>query len=493
MGRVTDSSGAVVPKAAITVTNMSTGTAIKAEAADNGNYTVPFLFPGTYRVAVQVPGFKAFVREGIRVQVQDRIVIDVELQPGAVAETVLVKAEAPLLETGTASVGQVVEQVKIINLPLNGRNPYLVARIAPGIVPTDNRSFARPFDNGATSSVSMGGNPTRSNDVLLDGIPNVDVTNQIAFIPSVEAVQELKVQTNTYDAEFGRAAGGVINVTVKSGTNQFHGSLHEFWRNDILEANNFFNNRVGAGKPVQRFNMFGANAGGPLIIPRIYNGRNRTFLFGSWESIRQSDPTSLVDTVPTREQRTGDFSRTLDGRGRPLPIFDPFTTRANPDRPGSFLRSAFAGNVIPRERMDPVALKILDMFGQPNQPGLPFSEEDNFFWSGSSPDDYDAFITRLDHNFTERQRLFLRLSASRRPRLGDDDIFGTLATQSRFLNRISRGAALDYVNTLGPRLLLNVRYGLVRFGNITEYLPRDFQLTSVGFPAALSRQVLEQQ
>src|SRR5574341_598986 len=154
----------------------------------------------------------------------------------------------------------------------------------------------------------------------------------------------MKVQTNTFDAEFGRAAGGVVNVTVKSGTNTFHGGLHEFWRNDILEANNFFNNRVGARKPVQRYNMFGANAGGPLYLPHIYDGRNRTFLFGSWESVRQADPTSAVTTVPTREQRQGDFSQTYDGRGRFLTIYDPFTSRANPDRPGSFLRSPFASN-----------------------------------------------------------------------------------------------------------------------------------------------------
>jgi outer membrane receptor protein involved in Fe transport len=488
-----DSSGAVVPNVPITITNAATNTSVQTESAATGNYAAPFLIPGTYSVTAQMTGFKAFRRDQIEVTVQSRVQIDIVLEPGAVTETVVVRAETPVLETSTASVGQVVDLDKILHLPLNGRNPYLIARIAPGIQPTDNRSFARPFDNGATSNISMGGNPNRSNDVLLDGIPNVDVTNQVAFIPSVEAVQEMKVQTNTFDAEFGRAAGGVINVTVKSGSNQFHGSLHEFLRNDALEANNFFNNRVGAGKPVQRYNMFGATAGGPLYLPRLYNGRNRSFVFGSWESVRQSDPTSSVQTVPTAAQRGGDFSRTYDGRGRFLPVFDPFTTRGVPERPGNFVRDVFPGNVIPRSRMDPVALNILNQYGAPNQPGLPLSAEDNFFWTGSSPDDYDAFITRLDHNFTDRQRLFLRVSASRRPRLGDDDLFGTLATQSRFLNRISRGAALDYVNTLGPRLLLNLRYGLVRYGNITEYRPADFRLVSLGLPESLARQVVRQQ
>ncbi len=493
LGRVADTTGAVIPNVPVMVTNLSTNTSVQALSASSGNFTAPFLIPGMYRVSARKEGFKQFVRENIEVQVQDRIQIDIVLEPGVVTETVLVTAAPPLLEASSASIGGVVDQDKLISLPLNGRNPYLVARIMPGVMPTDNRAFARPFDNGATSNVSMGGNPRASNDVLLDGIPNVEATNTIAFVPSVEAVQEMRVQTNTFDAEFGRAAGGVINVTVKSGTNRFHGSLHEFWRNDILEANNFFNNRVGARKPRQRYNMFGATSGGPIYIPKLYDGRNRTFVFGSWESIRQADPTSLVATVPTLEQRAGDFSRTFDGRGRFLPVFDPFSTRSNPAQAGTFLREPFPNNRIPQARMDPVALNILKMYGAPNQPGLPLSSEDNFFWSGASPDDYDAFVTRLDHNFSDRQRLFFRISASRRPRLGDDDIFGTLATQSRFLNRFSRGAALDYVNTLGPRTLLNVRYGLVRYGNITEYRPGDFKLASLGFPAALASQVVEQQ
>ena len=489
LGRVVDASGAVVPGVPITITNTSTNISVKAESAATGNYTAPFLIPGVYRVSAQMAGFKAFLRDGIEVQVQDRIHIDVVLEPGVVSETVVVKAETPLLETRTASVGEVVDQMKIVSLPTNGRNPYMIARIVPGVQPTDTRTFTRPFDNGGTSSISMGGNPSQNNDVLLDGIPNVDAGNTIAFIPGVEAVQEMKVQTNTFDAEFGRAAGGVINVTVKSGANQVHGALHEFWRNDRLEANGFFNNRAGQGKPRQRFHMFGSNAGGPLYLPRLYNGHNRTFIFGSWDSIRQSDPTSLVATVPTSEQRTGDFSRAFDGRGRFLPIFDPFTTTAVA---GGFRREPFAGNRIPAAKMDPVAVNIMKLYRPPNQPGVPLSAEENFFWTGSSPDDYDAFITRVDHNFTDSQRLFFRVSASRRPRLGDDDIFENIATQSRFLNRISRGAAVDYVNTLSPRLLLNVRYGLIRFGNITEYRPADFQLSSLGFPARLSGQVLQQ-
>lgn len=492
LGRVTDSSGAVVPNAPVTVTNENTNTAVKTATTAAGTYTVPFLLPGTYTISVQSSGFRAFERRGIVVQVQDRIEINVVLEPGQITETVVVRGETPLLETASASVGQIVDQNNITNLPMNGRAVYLMARIVPGMVPTDTRLFTRPFDNGAVSNVSMGGSRAGNNNILLDGITNMNITSQAAFVPSPDAVQEMKVQINTYDAEFGRAAGGVLNAIVKSGTNQFHGSLYEFWRNDILEANSFINNSVDEGKPRQRYNLFGATAGGPVYIPKLYDGRNRTFVFGSWESIRQADPTSTLTTVPTAEQREGDFSKTLDPRGQPLVIYDPFSARPNPAVQGGFLRDPFPGNRIPRSSMDPVALKIMEQYGQPNKPGAGPTEVDNFFWSGASPDDYDAFIIRTDHNFTDNQRLFVRVSASRRPRLGDDDVFGTLATQSRFLNRISRGAALDYVNTLTPTLLLNLRYGLSRFGNITEYRPRDFRLSSLGFPAALEGQVVKQ-
>lgn len=492
LGRVTDSSGAVVPAAPVTVTNENTNTVVKTATTGAGTYTVPFLLPGTYTVAVQSAGFRAVERRGIVVQVQDRVEINVALEPGQISETVVVRGETPLLETASASVGQIVDQNNIINLPMNGRAVYLMARIVPGMVPTDTRLFTRPFDNGAVSNVSMGGSRAGNNNILLDGISNMNITSQAAFVPSPDAVQEMKVQINTYDAEFGRAAGGVLNAIVKSGTNQFHGSMYEFWRNDILEANSFLNNRIDEDKPRQRYNLFGASAGGPVYIPKVYDGRNRTFVFGSWESIRQSDPTSTITTVPTLEQREGDFSNAFDPRGRPLVIYDPFSGRANPAVAGGFLRDPFPGNRIPRSSMDPVALKIMEQYGKPNKAGAGPTQVDNFFWSGSSPDNYDAFIIRTDHNFTDNQRLFVRVSASHRPRIGDDDIFGTLATQSRFLNRLSRGAALDYVNTLTPTLLMNLRYGLSRYGNVTEYRPRDFRLSSLGFPTALEGQVVSQ-
>ena len=493
LGRVTDSSGGVMAGCDVSITNENTNTVVKTTTTAAGSYTVPFLIPGTYTVAVTAAGFRTYQRPGVIVQVQERIEVDAVLEPGVVTEAVVVRAETPQLQTASASVGNVVDRTSIVNLPMNGRAVYLVSRITPGMIPTDTRLFTRPFDNGAVSNVSMGGSRADSNNILLDGIPNMNAVSQVAFVPSPDSVEEMKVQLNTYDAEFGRGAGGVINATIKSGGNQFHGSMHEFFRNDKLEANSFINNSLGEKKARQRFNLFGATAGGPVYLPKVFDGRNRTFIFGSWESIRQSDPTSSPGTVPTAEQRQGDFSNSFDALKRSLNIFDPFSQRPNPAVNGGFLRDPFPGNRIPAARMDPVAVKLLDQYSLPNKPGDSLTHADNFFWSDSSPDNYDSFVTRLDHNITDRQRLFVRVSASRRPRFGDDNIFRTLATQSRFLNRLSRGGAVDYIYTLTPQTLINVRYGISRYGNITQSQPRDFQLSSLGFPQALSGQVVRQQ
>ena len=367
LGRVTDSSGGLIANCNVPVTNESTNTVVKTTTTAAGDYTVPFLIPGTYTIAVQAAGFRTFQRQGVIVQVQERIEIAAVLEPGMVTETVVVRGETPLLQTASASVGNVVDQTSIVNLPMNGRAVYLVARITPGMVPTDTRLFTRPFDNGAVSNVSMGGSRANSNNILLDGIPNMNAVSQVAFVPSPDSVQEMKVQINTYDAEFGRGAGGVINATIKSGNNQFHGSLHEFFRNDKLEANNFINNSVGEKKARQRFNLFGGTAGGPVYMPKLYDGRNRTFVFGSWESIRQSDPTTSLTSVPTVAQRQGDFSSTYDGLNRFLPIFDPFSQRANPNLAGGFLRDPFPGNRIPTGAHGPGRRKAPRPVGAPEQ------------------------------------------------------------------------------------------------------------------------------
>jgi carboxypeptidase family protein len=490
LGRVVDASNAVVPSAAITVTNTATNTSVNTQTGADGSYLVPFLIPGFYRVTAEAAGFKKAVREGIEVRVQDRLTVDLTLQVGATSESVEVTASAALLETSTATIGQVIENRQLVSMPLNGRSAYLLARLAPGVLPTDTRTFTRPFDNGAISNSSLSGNRGKANEVLLDGISNVGADNTITFTPSIDATQEFKVQTNTYDAEFGRSAGGVINVTVKSGANQVHGSLFEFFRNNALDANNFFNNRVGAQKAPLHYNQFGVSVGGPAYLPKVYNGKDRTFFFFNYEAIRQLDGRSYVGAVPMLKQRDGDFSATFAAPNQPIQIYDPFSTRADPARAGSYLRDPFPGNRIPTNRWDPVAKAALAYFPVPNAPGNALTGADNLFYSNGTPDGYDAVITRIDHQISNAQRIFGRFSWSQRPR-GDDNYFGNIA-DSNFTaaNRSSRGAALDYVNTLTPRWLLNLRWGFSRYADPTHNPSEGFDITTLGFPSAFRNQTV---
>ncbi len=483
LGHVQDPSGAVVAGALVTITNTATNVAVTAKTADDGSYLVPFLVPGPYRVTAEMTGFKKALRDGIEVRVQDRLTVDLVLEVGATSETIEVTAAAPLLEVNSATMGQVIDNRQIVSMPLNGRSTYLLTRLAPGVMPTDTRTFTRPFDNGAISNSSLSGNRGRANEVLLDGISNVGADNTITFTPSIDATQEFKVQTNTYDAEFGRSAGGVVNVTVKSGTNQVHGSLFEFFRNNVLDANNFFNNRVGAEKAPLHYNQFGASFGAPVYLPKIYNGRDRTFFFFNYEAIRQLDGRTYIGAVPTLKQRDGDFS---DSGA----IYDPFSTRADPSRPGSFIRDQFPGNRIPSNRWDPVARAAMEYFPRPNAAGNPLTGADNLFYSAGSPDAYDAVITRVDHQISNTQRIFGRFSWSQRPH-GDDNYFNNIADSNvTWANRTSRGGALDYVNTLSSRWLLNLRAGINRYVDASSNLSAGFDIGTLGFPASFRDQTV---
>ncbi len=490
LGRVSDATSAVVPNATVTVTNTATNTAVTVQTGADGSYLAPFLIPGPYRITAEAAGFKKAVRDGIEVRVQDRLSVDITLEVGATSEAIEVTASAPLLETNTASMGQVIENRQVVSMPLNGRNSYLLTRLAPGVQPTTTRNFTRPYDNGAMSDVSLSGNRGRSNEVLLDGITNVGADNVITFVPSIDATQEFKVQTNTYNAEFGRSAGGVVNVTVKSGANDLHGSVFDFLRNDALDANNFFNNRVGAKKAPQRFNQFGLSAGGPVYLPKIYHGRDRTFFFFNYEGIRQLDGRTYVGAVPMVKQRDGDFSETFTASRQMIQVYDPFSTRSDPARPGQYLRDLFPNNRVPSARWDPVAKAAMQYFPVPNAPGNPLTGADNLFYSSATPDNYDSVITRIDHQINSAQKIFGRLSWSQRPR-GDDNYFGNVADSNwTSANRSSRGAALDYINTLGVQWLLNLRYGFTRYADPSRNPSAGFDMATLGFPASFRDQTI---
>src|SRR3954470_21506541 len=359
IGAVTDPSG-VVPGANVTITEVNRGTSATFVTDSAGTYTAPFLTPGTYRVEVNVSGFKKWVRDSIILQVNQRARVDVSLEIGRLEETTTVVASAPLLRTDSSEVGTVIEEVAVKELPLNGRNFATLVYLAPGITPGqagENLSGASTFNPRGASNFNALGSQANSNAWLIDGIDNNEFTfNTVIVSPSVGQGGEFKVRSGVFSAEFGRGAS-VVSVSTKSGSNQLHGTGYEFLRNDAFDARNFFVRKVQSPDgtlvkdpvpPLDR-HQFGGAIGGPLVIPGMYDGHSRTFFFADYAGIKETRGVTTVNTVPTAATRTGDFSNYRDRNGNLIPIYDPLTTVR--DAQGRIVsRDQFPNNIIPADR-----------------------------------------------------------------------------------------------------------------------------------------------
>src|SRR5438067_7746324 len=305
-GRVADATGASVQGAQVSATNKATNIATWATTDESGNYTILFLTPGKYDLAVETRGFKKLLRRDVEVHVGDKLTLDFALEVGEVAVTVDITTETPLLEAATASSGQVIDRRRISELPLSDGNPFVLSRLAPGITYTGDLKFSRPFDNLGTSSVVTAAAPT-GNEFTLDGTPNTKGKEpRVALVPPADAVEEFKVVTVSFDAQEGHTAGAVIDVSLKSGTNKFHGTLYEFVRNDILSANDFFLNAAGQPRNALRYNRYGGTLGGPVIVPRggeggraFFNGEKHALFFFAYEGLKDAFPEPAQFTVPT--------------------------------------------------------------------------------------------------------------------------------------------------------------------------------------------------
>ena len=393
VGTVTDPSGAVIPNATVTVTEQSTNTSHKALTAGSGDFVATPLNPGIYTVRISAAGFQTGVRMGIEVRVDSSIRVDMGLAVGDTATQVEIVADVPLLDTESGTLGHVINNTQIVDLPLNGRGFYELARLTPGAVllpGTGNVLRIRPeFVNGTTISGVRG----RMISFSLDGMDISEQHQGGTFIQtSIDALQEFKVQQNSYSAEFSRA-GGMLNATTKAGTNQFHGVLFEFLRNDKLDARNFFAVR----REVLKRNQFGGAIGGPVLIPKIYNGKDRTFFFASYEGLRERQGLVFNSIVPTAAMKNGDFS--APGLAR---IYDPATTMPSPA--GGAVRQPFAGNVVPASRLSPQALFFNKYIPDPNTAGGTAS------FAPSRALDQDQFTIRVDQALRERHRFFSRWS-----------------------------------------------------------------------------------
>ncbi len=500
LGTLTDPTGAAVPGVTVVASNLETGVSTSTTTNSEGSYLVPFLQPGTYRVRAEQQGFKAFERSPIELRVSDRLRVDIRLEVGQVSDSVTVTAEAPLLEVSSSNRGQVVENRVISELPLNSKNPFTLMNLATGVQYTGSLLYFRPFDNGAIADFSINGGRSGVNEYQIDGVSNNANTGRsnLAYVPPVEATQEFKIQTNTYDSQYGRTGGGIISVSIKSGANSFRGAVYEYLRRTGLEANQYANNASNQPRAKRVIDQYGFQIGGPVLLPRLYKGRNRTFFMFALEKYRESTPQPAQGSVPTPEQKSGDFSQTFTPANRLYTIFDPLTVYPNPAFVSSRalsltnlqnLRHPFPGNRVPRSRMEPIALRVLDDIPLPNQPGDPITKMNNWFGANVTEDtDFINLIGRVDHNLNAAWKMYGRWMHNYRDG-GRINYWGweTPARRQIHAGRRNDGAVLDLVGTLSPRTVFSGRFGFNRFKQLSKFTPQD--ISALGLPRNLVSQL----
>jgi hypothetical protein len=463
----------------VNLINEGTSAERSAQSNNLGEYVFSQVIPGTYTVAVETQGFKKVQRKGIVLETQNQLTIDLQLEVGNVAESVQVTSETPLIETATASQGQVIDNQKLVDLPNIGRNPFMMAKLAPNIQQVGNPGYMRMQDQSGSSQISFAGGPIRGNNYLLDGVPITDLNNRAVIVASIEAVQEMKVQTNTYDAEMGRTGGGMFNVLLRSGTNEYHGSLGATMRNTDWEANAFFNNASGIPRTDQPNRTYYGSFGGAVWIPKVYQGKNRTFFWVALEGYRDTQGNSGQTAVPTLAERTGDFSKSFDSSGNLVIQYNPLAAR---DANGN--RTPFPGNIIPPSMLDKTGLAIAALFGQPTKTAAFGGTNVNY--SGVLPSKAGQGTVKVDHRLTNwwtANVSFLRYH-SNEP--GENWFPGSPASPENWV--LDRRVDATQVNTtlvVDPTTVVALRYGFNRFPNDSYTRSLGFNLGSLGFSPAL--------
>jgi hypothetical protein len=472
LGRVTDPDSGALPGASVAVTNESTGVSSRTVTQPDGAYAVRFLVPGIYRVEVEIPGFSKYAQSGITLAIGQNATVNVQLQLGNISETIEVRGDASLLDTTTGGLGQVIGREQVEDMPLNGRMVFMLNRLAGGVnwqVPTfgaTGTSGLRPFDNQGGSAWSLNGGRLATNEFLLDGAPD-STRGRYNFSPPVDAVEEVKIQTNTYDAQYGRTGGGIVNITLKTGANDLHGRVWNFYKNDVLNANNALNNTLGQDRPPYIANQYGALATGPIR-------KSKTFFMAALEGLRERVPFPITTSVPTEREKRGDFSQSG------LTIYDPLTTRTVD---GRLVRDPFPGNVIPAERINPTALQILQqVYPAPNVPGQRLNNYANPVNKGRY--DYDAELVRFDQYFSGSSKSFLTLYRNHRNEFrSNNGLQGTFGNQGQWpQTRKNYGGILDWVGSAGPRGFLNARVAFTRFTESSYQTDvKEFDRAQLGF------------
>ena len=451
-GSVTDATGGVVAGATVTVTNAATNIQRKLATNSSGVYDAPALPPGSYSLKVSMPGFKTDVRNGIELQVDQVARIDVSLQVGNVSETLEVQAVAPTLDTENATVGTVVENKRIEELPLNGRNYLQLASLTPGVTqygPGNSIAQARGGGDRSNFQLNISGQRQENNHYMLDGVENTDPNYATYLIqPSVDALQEFKVETGTYGAEYGHNLAQ-INVITKSGSNEYHGALFEFLRNSVLDAKNFFDRGGGPNPPFKR-NQFGGVIGGPVQIPKVINGKNKLFFFFNYEGLRQVQAQTITSTVPFPSDRAGNFA------GSTTVIYDPSTRVLSPDGTRVASSTPFAGNIVPANRIAAASQALLQYYPLPNNKVPSYASD--FLSNESASANADAETARVDWQQSSNSSFVFRYSHGNEPQY----IPAAIPQLGTVNSTITHQALVGQTWVLGPNKVNELKIGFSR-------------------------------
>lgn len=493
-GTVADAAQSVLPNVRLKLTNIDTATTSNATTNSVGQYRFLFLNPGKYKLTAEIQGFRTFVQTGIVLDVSQAATVDISMSIGSQTQTVDVNASEPLLETEKADRGLVISQNSLAELPITTRNPVVLAELTPGVTNTTQSYNLTPFSNAGNSSFSVNGDTGDATENLLDGAPNDMIyqsLNSIAYVPSVDAVSEFKVITAPYDAQYGRNGGAVISIVTKNGTNAFHGTAYDFVERPFLNANSYANNAVGLPRSDSTLDQYGGTVGGPVRIPRLYNGKDRTFFFVAWEGYNQNINLATVISVPTALQRQGDFSQTFNSSGKLITIYDPKSGHLVNNQ---WVRDPFPGNKIPMDRIDPVGAALAAAYPLPNaNQQSAVNWQNNYFpASGITAYDFHNLDIRVDQNFSEKEKMYARYAWNNQSLTENANEVPGIAADNRAGTKINNDAVIDSTTILTPNTVLDLRASLTRW--VQDYAPTDygsFNGTQIGLPQSLVNEFTE--
>jgi hypothetical protein len=478
-GLIQDPGGAVIAGANVTLRNEATNVSRSTVSNNSGEYAFSQVEPATYSIDVEAAGFKKLSRKGVIVGTQQQLAIDLKMELGAVSESVQVTTEVPLIENATASNGQVINTQQITDLPNLGRNAFLLSKLDNNVVPSGPPQWNRFQDQIGSSNLSIGGGPIRGNNYLVDGVPITSSQNLAIIIPAEESVQEMKLQENTYDATMGRTGGGVFNTVLKTGSNDIHGDVFGYLRNTPMTANTFFRNLAGQPRLSETWENWGASLGGPVVIPKIYNGKNKTFFFVSTEGYLEGQPATGNYAVPTVAERMGDFSNAG------VTIYDPNTNvPCASGASGCVQRSPFPGNMIPAYRISPIGQAMLSYLPLPNYNPNGKVDQNNFVGGDSLGNHAEEFIYKLEEDPTNWLRLNASFMYYKSHEPGGNTLTTLPGSGSYLLDRHVDATAVNAIMTVNPTTVVTARYGFNRFPNIYNYVSQGFDQSKLGLPAS---------